>query len=167
MDDIRYYVDCSINKEKQRLKDGRESALADQKRIADAERKAREAAVNQAQQSEAARTAAEVARRKLRRLVVIAAAAAVIALLLLALSAIQAYLREQSALESRHQLDRANRALAAWILADLDLKKFTLTVRQRNALWKVAEADEAVHANFVSILSASPEDMTSIRSGIW
>ena len=83
VDDIRDYVERSIKRDKARLAAEREAALADQKRIADAERHAREAAENTARQSEAARVAAEVAGRKLRNRLVAAASAAVIALLLL------------------------------------------------------------------------------------
>jgi hypothetical protein len=66
VDDIRNYVDLSIEKEKRRLKAERDAALADQRRIADAERQAKEAAELAARQSDSAREAAEVARRKLR-----------------------------------------------------------------------------------------------------
>src|SRR5207248_9152221 len=66
VDDIRNYVHLSIEKEKRRLEAEREAALADQRRIADAERQAKEAAEEGARQSDVAREAAEVARRKLR-----------------------------------------------------------------------------------------------------
>jgi hypothetical protein len=73
---------------------------------------------------------------------------------------------EAEALETQRQLDRANQALAAGILADLDLKhQEPLTPRQRNALWKLATADEAVRADFISVLSSSPDDMARIAAG--
>jgi hypothetical protein len=79
----------------------------------------------------------------------------------------------QSAKKTQRQLDRTNRALAianqalaAGILADLDLKRDEpLTARQRNALWKLATADEAVRAHFISALSSSPEDLARIAAG--
>jgi hypothetical protein len=36
----------------------------------------------------------------------------------------------------------------------------------RNALWKLATADEAVRAKFISALSASPEDIARIAWGL-
>jgi hypothetical protein len=77
--------------------------------------------------------------------------------------------------ESQRQLDRANQAIATGILSDLDLKHASdiigdpkhgdpLTARQRNALWNLATADEAVRGHFVSALSASPEDMARIAA---
>jgi hypothetical protein len=55
VDDIREYVDRSIQKEERRLNAEREAALADQMRIAAAERQAKEAAEDAARLSEAAR----------------------------------------------------------------------------------------------------------------
>jgi energy-coupling factor transporter ATP-binding protein EcfA2 len=173
VDDIRAYVDLSINKEKLHLAAEREDALADQRRISEAERQAKEAAEEAARQSEAARAAAEVARRKLRNRLVQIASAALIALLAFAVSVYEGNLASQNAtkaeaqaLETQHQLDRANQALAAGILNDLDLSRDQrLTARQRNALWKLSAVDEAVKRNFISALSASPEDMARIAAG--
>jgi hypothetical protein len=66
----------------------------------------------------------------------------------------------------QRQLARANQALATGILADLDLKRGEhLTARQRNALWKLAAADEAVRAQFISAFSASGEEIARIGAG--
>jgi hypothetical protein len=171
IDDIRDYVECSIKRDEDRLAAEREAALADQKRITAAERQAKEAAEDAARQSEVARAAAEVARRKLRNRLIQIASVAVIALVAFAASLYLASLASQRALESQRQLDRANKALAAGILADLDLRKLgglyrgSLTSRQRDALWKLATADEAVRAAFISALSASPEDMARTAVG--
>jgi hypothetical protein len=166
VDDIRDYVNCSIKREQRRLDAEREAALADQERIAAAERQAKEAAEEVARQAEAARSAAEGARRKLRNRLVIAASAAVIALLAFAASVYEGNVALQRAWESQRQLDRANRALATGILADLDLKPHqSLTGRHRNALWNLATADEAVRAEFISALSANPEDMARAAGG--
>jgi hypothetical protein len=68
--------------------------------------------------------------------------------------------------ETQRQLDRANQALAAGILADLDLKSDEpLKARQRNALWRLAAADEKVRAHFISALSASGEEITRVGAG--
>jgi WD40 repeat protein/energy-coupling factor transporter ATP-binding protein EcfA2 len=109
VDDIRDYVDSSVRKEAKRLDAEREAALADQKRIAAAERQAKEAAEEAARQSEVARAAAEVARRKLRNRFVLATCAAVVALLAFGVSVYEAQ-------ESQRQRDKAlaqrSRALA-------------------------------------------------------
>ena len=66
--------------------------------------------------------------------------------------------------ESQRQLDIANQALAAGILADLDLKpKTALTARQRNALWRLAAADEAVRAKFISAVLARVKRLLGSR----
>jgi energy-coupling factor transporter ATP-binding protein EcfA2 len=165
VDDLRDYVDRSIEKEKRRLDAEREAALADQKRIAEAERQAKEAAKDAARLSEAARSAAEVARRKLRNRLVAAVSAAVIAMVALLLLGFFNFLRFESLQESQRQLDRANLALAQGLLNDLDLKSDQpLTERQRNTLWKLATSPEAVHRHFISMLSASPEDMDRVEA---
>ena len=65
-----------------------------------------------------------------------------------------------------HQLDRATIALAESRLNDFDLTPDrSLTARQRNALWKLAMADEAVQLSFIAALSASPEDMGRVAAG--
>jgi energy-coupling factor transporter ATP-binding protein EcfA2 len=179
VDDIRKFVDLSIQKEKRRLDAERESALAAQKRITAAERQAKEAAEDAARQSEAARAAerqakeaaedaarlseaarvaADVARRKLRNRWRLAVSATVIALVAFGGSLYQWRM-------AQHQLDRANQALATGILADLDLRSDSLTARHRNALWKLARADEAVRADFISALTASPEYMARSAAG--
>lgn len=151
VDDIRDYVDRSIEREKRRLDAERDAALADQKRIADAERQARETAEN-------ARAAADVARRKLRNRLVAAASAAVIAVSALILS-------QYAWLRSQRELALANQALAEGLLNNLDLTPDRpLTERQRNTLWKLATSPEAVHRHFISILSASPEEVARVAA---
>src|SRR5262249_28862269 len=132
---------------------------ADQKRIAEAERQAKNAAEDTARLSEAARVAAEVAQRKLRNRWRLAVASATVALLAFMVSL-------HEGLESQRYLHLAHRAFATAILADLDLKPETsLTARQRNALWKLTTADDAVRVEFVSALSASPVDLIRIAAG--
>ena len=73
------------------------------------------------------------------------------------------YSRErQAATETQRQLDRANQALAESINSDLALPNRTLTPRQRQALWKLAVADEPIKSDFVSIIVSSPEE--SVRA---
>ncbi len=173
VDDIRNYVDLSIEKEKRRLEAEREAALTDQRRIAYAERQAKEAAEKAARQSDAARAAAEVARRKLRNRLVQTASAGGIALLALAASVAEWRIASRNeskaveqARETQHQLARATIALAEGTLNDLDLTPDrSFTARQRNSLWKLAMADEAVQLSFISALSASPEDMGRVAAG--
>ncbi len=81
VDDIREYVEHSIERERRRLDAEREAELADQKRIADAERQAREAAEESARVSETARKAADDTRRQLRNRLVLTAVAGGIAVL--------------------------------------------------------------------------------------
>jgi hypothetical protein len=119
VDDIREYVDLSIDKEKRRLDSEREAALADQRRIADAERQAKEAAEAAARQSEAARQAAEGARRKLRNRLVQTASVGCIALLALFAAGYFLYRTNVLALQTQHQLDRANLAMAEGVLNNL------------------------------------------------
>jgi hypothetical protein len=66
---------------------------------------------------------------------------------------------EDAANKLQFQLTRANRALAESINSDLgsELHK-PLSARARNALWKLAYADEPVKCAFVSILAGSPEE---------
>jgi energy-coupling factor transporter ATP-binding protein EcfA2 len=145
VDDIRDFVNRSIKREEDRLAAESEAALAEQKRIA----------------------------RELRRRVILTASTTAIAVLglIASLYAWSVALKNESIArlagqETQYQLDRANQALAAGILADMDLKRDSpLTVRQRNALWKLATADEAVRALFISALSASGEEIARIGAG--
>jgi len=67
---------------------------------------------------------------------------------------------EAARTQAQASLERANKALAEGILNDLDMKSDErLTVRQLNALWKLATEGEMVKGDFISALSASPEDM--------
>jgi hypothetical protein len=51
-------------------------------------------------------------------------------------------------------------------LADLNLEEYPpFNARQRNALWRLATADEAVRRHFTSDLFSSPEDMARIAAG--
>ena len=173
VDDIRNYVHLSIEKEKRRLEAEREAALADQRRIADAERQAKQTAEEAARQSDVAREASEVARRKLRNRLIQTAAVGAIALLALAASLVERSIASKNeskavkqAEETQHQLARATIALAEGRLNDLDLTPDrSFTARQRNALWKLAMADEAVQLRFISALSTSPEDMGRVAAG--
>jgi TIR domain len=68
--------------------------------------------------------------------------------------------------ETRHQLDRANQALAESIDNDLGLEpNEPLGPRQRQALWKLALADEPVKSDFVSILANSSEETVRVSRG--
>jgi hypothetical protein len=108
---------------------------------------------------------AEGARRKLRKYLIVIASMGGIALLAFGFSAVEWNAASQNALETQRQLDRANKTLAEGILNDLDLKSDKpLTARQRNALWKLARANEAVKREFISALSASPEDLVRISA---
>ena len=77
------------------------------------------------------------------------------------------YLRQrQAATEIQRQLDRANRALAESINNDLDLKRDQdMTPRQRQALWKLAVADEPTKSDYLSILT-DPEEMDRASRGL-
>jgi hypothetical protein len=124
VDDIRDFIVFSIEREQRRLDVTRDADLAHQRRIAEAERQAREAAEEAARQAKA-RLAAE----------------------------------EKMRAETQLLLDRANQAIAESISNDLGLMpEKTLTPRQRNALWKLAVADEPVKSDFVIALARSPED---------
>jgi hypothetical protein len=61
----------------------------------------------------------------------------------------------------QRQLDRANEALAEAINSDLGWdsdRNLTMTTRQRNALWRLAVADEAVKGNYVALLARNPRE---------
>ena len=179
VDDIRDFVDRSIKKEERRLEAEREAALADQKRIAEAERQAKEAAEEAARLSEYARSAAEISRRKLRNRLIAAATAAIVALLAFFGAGIEWYLARENAQKAvlnaqaaveqarltERQLGRANQALAEGLLNNLDLTSDRpLTERQRNTLWKLTTSPEAVHRHFISILSANPEEVARVAA---
>ncbi len=69
--------------------------------------------------------------------------------------------------ETQRQLDRANQALAESIENDLDLRSDEpLTTRQRQALWKLAVADEPVKRDFASILASKPEETIRVSRGL-
>ncbi|HEY3623912.1 MAG TPA: TIR domain-containing protein, partial [Roseiarcus sp.] len=61
--------------------------------------------------------------------------------------------------QAQHQLDRANQALALSIINDLDLEpRESLTPRQREALWELAVAGRPVKTAFALILTKSPKE---------
>ena len=69
--------------------------------------------------------------------------------------------------ETQRQLDRANKALAESINNDLGLEADKpLTSRQRQALWKLAVADEPVKSDYVFILASSLEETVRASPGI-
>ena len=68
--------------------------------------------------------------------------------------------------ETQRQLDRANQALAQSIKSDLGLKpNEPLDPRQRQALWRLTLADEAIKSDFISILAKSPEETVRVSPG--
>jgi hypothetical protein len=67
--------------------------------------------------------------------------------------------------EVEFQLDRANRALADAINNDLLFERGGWAPRTRNALWRLAVADEAVKGDYVTILSGSPEETVRAAPG--
>ena len=67
----------------------------------------------------------------------------------------------------QRELDRANQALAELIDNDLGIEiDKPLTARQRNALWKLADADEAVKRDFVWIVAGSANEMVRASAGL-
>jgi hypothetical protein len=84
-------------------------------------------------------------------------------MLALGLAGYAYYQRNQVQLE----LDRANQALAESIDNDLGIElDEPLTTRQRNALWKLADADEAVKRDFVMIVAGSANEMVRASVGL-
>ena len=68
--------------------------------------------------------------------------------------------------QTLRQLNLANQALAQSINNDLDLSSDnSLTPRQRQALWKLAVADEPVKSDFISILAKNPEETARVSHG--
>ena len=64
------------------------------------------------------------------------------------------------------QLDRANRAIAATIDSDLVFEPGqTFAARTRNALWKLARADEAVRSDYIAILTNRPRELARATPG--
>ena len=177
VDDVRHYVELSIKREEGRVNAEREAYLADQKRIADAERKAREAAEEVARRAGAsakveielrttaeqktlaeqgARLHAESSAGKLR-------AALIAAVIALGIAAVAFYATSQEVDETQRQLVRANHISAQSINRDLagPLPR-TLSARERNALWNLAQAEEGVKYEFVSKLADSPEEIARV-----
>ena len=67
----------------------------------------------------------------------------------------------------QRELDRANEALAESIDNDLGIEiDKPLTARQRNALWKLADADEAVKRDFVWVVAGSANEMVRASDGL-
>jgi hypothetical protein len=84
-------------------------------------------------------------------------------MLALGLAGYAYYQRNQVQLE----LDRANQVLAESIDNDLGIEiDEPLTTRQRNALWKLADADEAVKRDFVLIVAGSANEMVRASVGL-
>jgi hypothetical protein len=74
---------------------------------------------------------------------------------------------ETATKETQRQLERANQALAESINNDLGVEPDKpLTPRQRQALWKLAIADEPIKRDFVSILASSPEETIRVSPGL-
>jgi hypothetical protein len=73
---------------------------------------------------------------------------------------------EEAANKLQMQLNRANQALAQSINSDLALEAGrALTRRQRQALWKLAVADEPIKRAFVSIVAKSPNEIARVSPG--
>jgi hypothetical protein len=179
VDDLRDFVARSIKREKDRLSAEREAALADQKRIADAERQAKEAAQQRALAEEQARKGAEASARKLRRALAAVAGATILALVLFGLS-VREYQQASRQLEradyesrraseqtreTQRQLERADHALAQSII-DALVSNDWFAGQQRNALWTLAVADDAVRSYVVSGFANSPPNMARVSGGI-
>ena len=68
--------------------------------------------------------------------------------------------------EIQLQLNRVNRARAQSIINDLGLDRaLEFEPRQREAVWRLAVADEPVKHDFVSILINNPEDLIRVSPG--
>jgi hypothetical protein len=66
----------------------------------------------------------------------------------------------------QRELDRANQALADSINNDLGIEhNKPMSARQRNALWRLALADEAVKRDFVSTLASSGDELSRAAPG--
>jgi energy-coupling factor transporter ATP-binding protein EcfA2 len=143
LDDIRAYVRLSIDKEKRRLDAINEAALADQKRIADAERKAKEAAEEAARQAKARATAeeelrvaaeqkaqieqharerVEISKLRQRKFLIVAVFAAVLMAVFAGVSFYELLRANKQEKRAHLQLERASEALAESILNDLGLE---------------------------------------------
>jgi hypothetical protein len=84
-------------------------------------------------------------------------------MLALGLAGYAYYQRNQVQLE----LDRANQALAESIDNDLGIEiGEPLTPRQRNALWRLVDADGAVKRDFVRIVASSANEMVRASAGL-
>ena len=84
-------------------------------------------------------------------------------MLALGLAGYAYYQRNQVQLE----LDRANQALAESIDNDLGMEiSKPLTPRQRNALWRLVDADDAVKRDFVRIVASSANEMVRASAGL-
>ncbi|PWB90475.1 hypothetical protein C5688_10780, partial [Methylocystis sp. MitZ-2018] len=136
VDDLRDFVSLSIEKENLRLEAEREAQLADEKRISEAERNAKNIFVRLSG----------------------------IALVLSLVLAIAVYVAWRGEDKARNLLAQANKAIAEGILSDLDLTRGdALTARQRNALWKLAATpDWRVREEFLSALSQSSENIVRV-----
>ena len=132
----------------------REAAFAEKKQAQEREIEARK------NEAEAQKREAEEAKRVVRRTRLGLAAAVVLALVAGGIARYATKERDRAQVqeqETQHQLDRANRALAESINNDLGLERASfLTARQRDALWKLAVADEPVKSNFVLIPDQKP-----------
>jgi hypothetical protein len=142
------------------------AGAAAQTEKAAAERQAREAAENLASEK-------IVSARRLRRALIGVAGAALVALLG---SGVSFYSFRQAAEQSQRarrlakdvqtQLDRANGAIAASIDSELVFKPGQpFAPRTRNALWKLARANDAVRTDYVAILANRPRELARAAPG--
>ena len=142
--------------EAQRLKEMAEAQ--DERARALAEREAA-----QKREAEAQKREAEEARRVVQR----TRAGLAAAIALTGVAAWFAWTSYRANQDTQRQLDRANQALAESINNDLGLESGKpLTPRQREALWKLAVADEPTKRAFVSILATSREETVRVSPGL-
>ena len=148
----------------------RESAL---EREAEARQSEAEAQKREAQQATARATAeanlriaAEASARKLRQRLVFILAAAAIAAMAFLVSLYEARRASEQAAEAQRQHNRVNQARAQSIVNDLGLDRaLEFGPREREALWKLAIADEPVKREFVSILVNIPKELIRVSPG--
>jgi energy-coupling factor transporter ATP-binding protein EcfA2 len=167
--------------ERQAREAAEESARQAARRAA-AETELRTTAEEKTQVEQAARNNAEASARKLRRMLTVAVLAATFAVAFAgaayygftqALRQRELADRESTRAdwqtrETQRQLDRANQALAESIDNDLGIERDQpLTERQRNALWRLALADDAVKKDGlrrVFCMAASPQRPTALAA---
>jgi WD40 repeat protein len=154
IEDIREFVEASVTHEERRIAAERDAAIEEQRRLADAERRAREAAEARSAAVEQSRRVAETARQKLQKLLIGAVTAALVALATSGLAGWRWHVATQRTAEANRSAQESfSRELAAQSLAGIDttpqqsllLAAESISIAREVGIFHPSDAAELLH----------------------